>query len=56
MLEKRTLGERMNFFNGFIRRPDIVKERIHELENVSIKITQTEKQRERDFFPNKQTA
>lgn len=36
----------MNFLNEFITRPDIVKGRIGELENMSKEITQTEKQRE----------
>lgn len=36
----------MNFLNEFITRPDIVKGRISELENMSKEITQTEKQRE----------
>lgn len=45
-----TLRERMSFFNGFISRPDTVEERINELENMSVEITQIEKQRERRFF------
>lgn len=47
MLEiKTTVTKMRNVFEGLIGRLDIAKERISELENISVETTKTKKQRE----------
>lgn len=56
MLEiKSTLTEMKNAFDRLISRLDVAKERISELEDISIEIFNTEKQREQRLKKTEQT-
>lgn len=49
---KNTITELKNKSKGFNRRPDEPKDHINELENIAIKLTRQENQKERINFTN----